>query len=256
MLKVEQRVLVVVRLEFAEAEEGVRRTHLGVQPDHIFEGRHGFRVVVRVIVERAQVPPALRPPRLESQTLLVERDRFLSPAGLARSSGALCQVVEGVCRGRFRLGERRLSDQRHQQQDEKNCGFWILDFGLMTCRLQDCAKWNSRSATFAVILSAAKNLCISLIVNSARGSRFDCRIPSFQFPTSNFYFRLSTFQCAPNQGAPTADWRESFQAPHALAGTRTWPSLERQALFGRACGRPVKARNEAAGLKARSGKRS
>src|SRR5690242_17592919 len=94
----DERILVIACLEFAESEHRPGRPKRWCQLDRSPESGDGVSVLIGVVVKRPQIKPAFTPLRIELYGLAVEFDRLLRMVGLAGRVSSLRQLFECFAR--------------------------------------------------------------------------------------------------------------------------------------------------------------
>src|ERR1022692_1528110 len=111
-----QRVRVVSGFGLAQAQERPSRRGLGFELDEFSKGLPPALVLIAVIIQRAQVPPALRPRGLRLQRFFVELDGLRNSVGLSRGVGLRRQSLKGDC---TRAGRSHRNYRGHEYSGQK-----------------------------------------------------------------------------------------------------------------------------------------
>ena len=110
VLQMNQRTLVVFGFKFRQSQKSQRRAHLRTQRNQALQGRDGFGVMVPIVVQRTQVPPALGPIRLQFERALVEANGIIHASAFAGGCGLCGELLErsaGIAEGRALLSTSR-----------------------------------------------------------------------------------------------------------------------------------------------------
>src|ERR1019366_3211311 len=110
LIDVVQRPLIFLRLILAEAQQREPGTCLTVQGHQPPQGIPGFRILVLVVKQFAQEPPALRPRWAHFDCLAIQPDGVLDAVLPARLRGVLRHTVEPIAGGQ----QRQTSNQVDQ----------------------------------------------------------------------------------------------------------------------------------------------
>jgi hypothetical protein len=98
--------IVLVELNLAEAEHGVRGAIFGLQCNELGKGSGGFGVMVLIVLQRAEGPPAVGPTRANCEGFPVKASGFGETVFLAGFGGFFGKPFEILEGRRLSLRER------------------------------------------------------------------------------------------------------------------------------------------------------
>src|ERR1700683_954554 len=133
-----QRIAVIFCFEFAEPEKIPCRPRTWHEVDQLLERWNRFRIVVAVVEQGPQVPPAFFPSRIDFKSAAIVLNCLVSTARFARSRGRVCYGFE-ICstgislRVVAGLRENRKCRPRHENDREEKSRMCQACWSEMHC---------------------------------------------------------------------------------------------------------------------------
>ena len=111
-----KRVFIILRFKFAQTEKSPCRAYLRRENYEFLQSRDRFRVVIGVVLERPEIPPALLPIRADCDRPLVILNGNFNVVSVACRGGRFREIVEAVaCTlfGRLRTSLREYAESEN-----------------------------------------------------------------------------------------------------------------------------------------------